>query len=95
MYQRKQKDEKSRKIQKILEKVKGTRNIPSIKSVKKRIFIQKSKTKKVKLSKRDRESQMFLRNSMKICTKAKKITLEGTWSGTRKKTGKNLNKTIP
>ena len=33
------------KIQKILEKVKGTKNISSIKSVKKRIFISKVKNK--------------------------------------------------
>ena len=36
------------------------------------VFFQKSRTKKVKLSKRDKVLQMYLRNSTKICTKAKK-----------------------
>ena len=96
IYQGKQKDEKTReRIQKILEKVRGTRNIPSIKSVKKRNLVPKVKTKKVKPSRRDRESLTFLRNSMKICTKAKKITLEEAWSCALKRTKKSKNKKIP
>ena len=45
MYQSQQKKDKTRKIQKILEEVKGTRNISSIKSVKERILIPKIKNK--------------------------------------------------
>ena len=45
MHQGKQKAEKTRKIQKNLEKVKGTKNISNIKSVKKRILIPKVKNK--------------------------------------------------
>ena len=45
MPQGKQKNEKARQIQKILEKVKGTKNISIIKSVKKRILIPKVKNK--------------------------------------------------
>ena len=64
------------KIQKILEKVKGTRNIPSIKSTKKRILIPKVKNKEGDTIKtRQGIANVFLRNSTKICTKAKKITL--------------------
>ena len=44
-YQTKQKDEETRKIQKILGKVKGTKNLPNIKSVKKRILIPKIRNK--------------------------------------------------
>ena len=45
MDQRQQEDEKTRKNQKILEEVKGTRNISNIKTVKKRILIPKIKNK--------------------------------------------------
>ena len=39
---------RNEKIQKLLEEVKGTRNISSVKLVKKRILIPKSKIKKAK-----------------------------------------------
>ena len=67
------KEDKTRKIQKILEELKGTRNISSINSVKKRI-LQTSKTQKAKTSTQDKESQMFLWSSTKTCTKVRKVT---------------------
>ena len=42
----KKKDVKTRKIQKILEEIKGTRNISNIKSVKNRVLIPKVKNKR-------------------------------------------------
>ena len=69
-----------------------------IKSVKKRILIPEVKNKEgetVKPSRRDRESLTFLRNSLKICTKTKKITLEEEWSCALKRTEKSKSKTIP
>ena len=63
------------KIQKILEEIKGTKNILSTKSVKKkRILFPKVKAKKAKRSTRDRELQMFSLKSTKAFTKVKKMT---------------------
>ena len=57
------------KIQKILEKVKGTKNISSIKSVKKRILILRVKNKEGEVVKsRQGIADVFLRNSTKTYT---------------------------
>ena len=72
------------KFQKILEDVKGTRNILSTKSVKNRILIPKVRNKKAKPSTRDRESQMFSLNSTRACTKVKKMMRKKTESRTGK-----------
>ena len=83
------------KIQKILEEVKLTRNISSFKSVKKRILIAKVKNKEGEAVRRDRESRMYLRNSMKICVKVKKVTLKKTWTRALKMTKQIPANTTP
>ena len=55
----------------------------------------KSRTKKVKLSKRDKVSQMYLRNSTKTCTKAKKKLLKKERTHVLKLTVKILTNTTP
>ena len=65
------------KMQKILEKVKGTKNISNIKSVKKRILIPKVKNKEGETVKtRQGIANVFLQNSKKIYMKVKEIALE-------------------
>ena len=52
-------------IQRILEDFKGIRNIPGIKSAKKRVLITIKKTRKKSASHLEKELQMSLENSTK------------------------------
>ena len=56
-------------IERILEKFKGVRNIPRIKSAKKRVLITKIKNKKVNASPLEKESPIPLENTTRDFTK--------------------------
>ena len=71
IYQGTQKDEKTRED---LGKIKGTKNIPNIKSMRRSNFLsQKSKTKKTKPSRRDKGSPTFLRNFWRLIWRGRRI----------------------
>ena len=64
-------------IQRILENFKGIRNIPAIKSAKKRVLITKRKIRNENASHPEKELQMSLENSTKNLTKTMiKINLD-------------------
>ena len=61
-------------IERILEEFKGVRNIPRIKTAKKRVLITKKRTKKVNASPLEKESPIPLENSTKDSMKTVKKT---------------------
>ena len=74
MHQRKKRTTRQEQIQKILEELRGTKNVSDIKSAKERIFIPKvKKQKKVKPSTHEKAFQMYSLHSTKTFMKTKKV----------------------
>ena len=74
MYQRKKRMKRHQDIERILEEFKGVRNIPRIKSAKKRVLITKIKNKKVNASLLEKESPIPLENSTRDSMKTMEKT---------------------
>ena len=69
MHPRKKRMKRQQDIERILEEFKGVRNIPKLKTAKKRVLITKIKNEKVNASPLEKELPIPLENSTKDSTK--------------------------